>query len=190
MESSVSVKPSESIVWTEAQRELLGFVYRRVKDKALAEDIVQDVFVKVYTRIDQLKDNDKLRSWMYQITRNSIADHFRSQQKDVLLDDIKWDSESNPLNECVTVCLQQMISTLPQKYREAFELSEVHNVSQVDLAKRLSISYSGAKSRVQRARQMLREKMEERYSIKMDRYGNVTVCEDRAPCDCAEGTQR
>jgi RNA polymerase sigma-70 factor, ECF subfamily len=173
----------ESVGWMQAQKELVSFVYRRVRDKSIAEDIVQDVFLKVYTRMDQLKDTEKLRSWMFQITRNEIADHYRNQGKEIIIDDLDWDDTSKPLNDCVTSCLQQMIATLPDKYREAFELSEIQNLSQIELAKKLSISYSGAKSRVQRARQMLRERMEERYAIKMDRYGNVTVCEDRA-CDC------
>ena len=175
----------EAIAWTKAHQELVGFVYRRVRDKATAEDIVQDVFLKVYTRMDQLKEADKLRSWLFQITRNSIADYYRRQPKEVLAEDLDWDNESKPLNECVSSCLQQMISTLPDKYREAFELSEIHNLAQVDLAKKLNISYSGAKSRVQRARQMLRERMEEKYSIKVDRYGNVTVCENKLPCGCS-----
>jgi RNA polymerase sigma-70 factor (ECF subfamily) len=174
----------EAIAWTKAQKELVTFVNRRIRDKAEAEDIVQDVFVKVYTRMGQLKETDKLRSWMFQITRNSIADYYRGKRKEILAEDLDWDNGNKPLNECVSSCLQHMITTLPDKYREAFELSEIHNLAQVDLAKQLNISYSGAKSRVQRARQMLRERMEERYSIKVDRYGNVTVCEDRGVCSC------
>jgi RNA polymerase sigma-70 factor, ECF subfamily len=57
-------------------------------------------------------------------------------------------------------------------------------VPQKELAVRLGISYSGVKSRVQRARQMLKEKMEALYHIKTDGYGNVLVCEDRVPCGC------
>jgi RNA polymerase sigma-70 factor (ECF subfamily) len=80
--------------------------------------------------------------------------------------------------------LQQLVLTLPQKYREAFQLSELEDVSQTQLAQQLGISYSGAKSRVQRARQLLRSKMEELLIIKTDPYGNVLVCRDRNPCCC------
>ncbi len=79
-----------------------------------------------------------------------------------------------------------MLLTLPEKYREAIELTEFKNLSQLDLAHKLDISYSGAKSRVQRARQLLKEKMEEQYKIKMDAYGNVLVCENRGACNCSE----
>ena len=77
-----------------------------------------------------------------------------------------------------------MLETLPKKYQEAIQLTEIQNLSQTDLAKKLNISYSGAKSRVQRARQMLKKKMDEQYLIEMDTYGNVTVCESRVPCSC------
>jgi RNA polymerase sigma-70 factor (ECF subfamily) len=96
-----------------------------------------------------------------------------------------WEAESQPLNDCVVGCLQDMMATLPDKYRQALELTELKNHSQIELAQRLNISYSGAKSRVQRARQMLKEKMEETYLIRFDAYGNVIVCEDRAPCSCS-----
>jgi RNA polymerase sigma-70 factor (ECF subfamily) len=79
-----------------------------------------------------------------------------------------------------------MLVTLPEKYREALELTELKNMSQLQLAEALHISYSGAKSRVQRARQLLKEKMDKLYVIKMDAYGNVVVCENKVPCKCSE----
>ena len=88
------------------------------------------------------------------------------------------------MKDCVISCLGEMLLTLPEKYRQAIELTELQNLSQTHLAEKLNISHSGAKSRVQRARQMLKDKMEAAYHIKMDRYGNVIVCEDRFPCQC------
>ncbi len=174
----------EGIIWSKTQYELKSFVYRRVKDKALADDIVQDVFLKVHTKLGQLKDTEKITGWIYQITRNAITDHFRSKSKIISAMDLDWESDHQRLNDCVSTCLQEMLLTLPEKYREALELTELKNLSQTELAQRLDISYSGAKSRVQRARQMLKEKMDESYRIKMDSYGNVIVCENRVPCNC------
>jgi RNA polymerase sigma-70 factor, ECF subfamily len=165
------------------QNELKSFVLKRVKDKALAEDIVHDVFLKVHSKISQLKDSEKMVSWIYQIARNTINDHFRKDQKlAVAIPEVEQESDTNALNECVAQCLKEMVTTLPDKYREAFELAELKNVSQTELAQQLNISYSGAKSRVQRARQMLRQKMEDQLIIETDSYGNVIVCEDRNPC--------
>jgi len=175
---------STYLPWTKTQQELKNFVYRKVRDKALADDIVQDVFLKVHAKLAQLKDTEKVSGWIYQITRNTITDYYRNKSKNFSPQDLDWESDHHRLNDCVSTCLQEMLLTLPEKYREALELTELRNLSQTDLALKLNISYSGAKSRVQRARQMLKEKMDENYRIKMDSYGNVIVCENRAPCNC------
>lgn len=67
-------------IWQEYHDRLLGFITKRVNDHAAAEDILQDVFIKIYSRIDTLKDTGKLQSWMYQITRNAIVDYYRSHK--------------------------------------------------------------------------------------------------------------
>ncbi len=169
---------------TTIREELKAFIFRKVRDKALAEDIVQDVFLKVHDKAKQLKDPSKIAAWIYQITRNTVTDYFRHQSKSVNPVDLDWESDPEDFNDCVAFCLNELIKTLPHKYREALELTEQENLSQLDLASRLGISYSGAKSRVQRARVMLKEKMESLYRIQTDVYGNVMVCENQKSCGC------
>ncbi|MFZ5970075.1 MAG: sigma-70 family RNA polymerase sigma factor [Bacteroidota bacterium] len=164
--------------------ELKRFVNRRVKSRTDAEDIVHDVFVKAQLKEDQLKEAEKFTAWIYQITRNSIIDYYRKKKK--VLDEpaLTETEEYNLFNDCVFRCLQQLMHTLPSPYREAILLAEVDQVPQKELAVRLGISYSGAKSRVQRARQMLKEKMTDLYHIRTDGFGNVVQCENRQPCGC------
>jgi RNA polymerase sigma-70 factor (ECF subfamily) len=131
----------QPIVWTKTQQELKSFVYRRVKDKEVTEDIVQDVLLKVYTRLGQVKDAEKITGWIYQITRNAITDHFRAQKKSLHSIDLDWESEHSALNDCVSSCLNEMLLTLPPKYREALALTELENLSQIQLAEKLNISY-------------------------------------------------
>jgi RNA polymerase sigma-70 factor (ECF subfamily) len=164
------------------QQELKGFVYKRVKDRSLTDDIVHDVFLKVQNKIGQLHEQTKLTSWIYQITKNAIIDHYRRQSRNLNTADLDWDNDAPNFNECVTRCLQNMMTTLPDKYREALQLADVENLPQLELAERLGMSYSGAKSRVQRARQMLKAKVDETLIIKLDAYGNVIVCENRTKC--------
>jgi RNA polymerase sigma-70 factor (ECF subfamily) len=113
----------------------------------VANDIVQDVFLKVQAKINQLKDTDKLTSWIFQITRHAITDYFRPKTKTFDITELQWESDTQELNECVAICLNKLVYTLPQKYRDAVVLAEVENLSQTVLAERLGISYSGAKSR-------------------------------------------
>jgi RNA polymerase sigma-70 factor, ECF subfamily len=165
--------------WSNVQHELKGFVYKRVKDKALTEDIVHDVFLKVQAKIHQVKTSDKLFGWIYQITRNTITDHYRKSSKKINAKDIDWDSSPPNYNDCVTNAIKELIPTLPDKYRIPLEMTELQSMSQLDVAEKLNLNYTTAKARVQRARQMLREKMEEILVIKTDGYGNVILCKDR-----------
>ena len=165
--------------WNNVQSELKGFVYKRVKDKALTEDIVHDVFLKVQAKIHQVKESDKLFGWIYQITRNTITDHFRKNLKSIDPKDIDWESATPNYNDCVTNAINELIPTLPDKYRIPLEMTELQNMSQLEVAKKLGLNYTTAKARVQRARQMLKEKMEEVLIVKTDGYGNVILCKNR-----------
>lgn len=178
------MKTMEDFSWAKTRRELTGFVYRRVKDQAVAEDITQDVLIKVFTKVGQLQSTDRIGGWIYRIARNSIIDYFRSRSKSIPIHELDWDNDGPSLNACVETCLKEMLETLPAHYRQALELTEFSNLSQLELATKLNISYSGAKSRVQRARQILKERMHSTYNIKVDHYGNVVTCENLT-CGCS-----
>lgn len=171
-------------IWDRLYQELLSFVLKKVRDRPTAEDIVQDVFIKVHTNVNQLKEDDKIVAWIYRITRNAVADHFRKDGRQPAPAVVDWDSSYHEFNECVAQCLQILMGRLPAEYRVPLELTEVQGLSQYHVAARLGISHSGARSRVQRARRMLKEKLDELYLIKTDPYGNVISCEDRSPCCC------
>jgi RNA polymerase sigma-70 factor (ECF subfamily) len=168
--------------WNNVQSELKGFVYKRVKDKALTEDILHDVFIKVQSRSHQVKESDKIFGWIYQITRNTITDHFRKNTKTINPKDIDWESSPPNFNDCVSNAIKELIPTLPDKYRIPLEMTELQNMSQLAVAEKLDLNYTTAKARVQRARKMLKEKMEEILIVKTDGYGNVILCRDRGSC--------
>ena len=171
-----------AINWDKIQPELKGFVYKRVKDKALAEDIVHDVFIKVQSGIHQVKDSEKIFSWLYQVTRNTITDHFRKTTRKITAIDIDWESSPGNFNDCVSNAIAELIPTLPDKYRIPLEMSELHDMPQFEVAERLQLNYTTAKARIQRARKMLKEKMDDLMIIKTDGYGNVILCKDRGAC--------
>ncbi len=174
-----------ALTWDALYNELLSFVYARVKDRSTAQDIVQDVFIKVHTKGSQLREAEKISNWIYQITRNAVADHFRKSSRKIEPVNVNWESSYHEFNECVSHCLRVLMASLPDKYRRPLQLAEIENLTQYEIAEQLNISYSGARSRVQRARKMLKDKLDELYFIKTDSYGNVIVCKDRRPCCCS-----
>lgn len=171
-----------SLNWTSVENDLKGFVYKRVKDKALTEDIVHDVFIKVQDKIQQLRETEKVFGWIYQITRNTIIDHYRKNAKVINARDIDWESTPPNFNECVSRVIGNLIPTLPDKYRIPLEMTELQNISQREVAEKLNLTYTAAKARVQRARRMLKDKIDELLIVKTDGYGNVVLCENRKNC--------
>ena len=158
--------------WQTIHERLTTFVNSKVNDPELTKDIVQDVFLKVFSKNDTLREKDKLVPWIYQITRNEIVSHFRKYE--FYENEVAISDEAEPtLNNELTDCVRPFIDTLPGKYREALILSDLEKVPQKELAERLNISYSGLKSRVQRARQMLEATYNECCTISKDIYGNV-----------------
>ena len=175
--------------WKRHRSALHGFILGRVNDASVAEDLLQEVFVRVHARIGSLKHEDSLKAWLYQIARNAIIDHYRSERKSSeltkslsTLDDQAERSEQEALAECVLPFVEQ----LREPYREAVMLSEIEGISQVDLAKKLGLSTSGAKSRVQRGRAKIKEMLLDCCEFEFDSRGTVIGYERRERCGCEE----
>ncbi|WP_276358191.1 RNA polymerase sigma factor SigZ [Cohnella caldifontis] len=167
----------KDVLWEQHYEPIAKFVRRQTRFHPAADDIVQNVFVKAFSKMHGLQDKAKIRAWLHQIARNEIADYFRKVKKTeelpetVPVEDV-YDEGDAPIRDAVEG-LQNVMKFLPDKYREALELAELRGLSQKDLSERLGISYSGAKSRVQRGREMVKEMMTGCCSIEADRYGNI-----------------
>jgi RNA polymerase sigma-70 factor (ECF subfamily) len=168
----------------EVHQQLKRFVNSKVRNDQDAQDILQDVYLKIQSKGYQLSDEVKFNQWIYRITRNSIIDYYRERKKVIETELADTEENYNLFTDCVADCITKLISTLPPLYRDALEKVELQNLPQNEVAKTLGISYTGFKSRVQRARQLLKEKMQSHYHIETDGYGNVIGCEDKLPCGC------
>lgn len=163
-------------VWQEYHSRLRAFIISRISDDAATDDILQDVFLKIHLGLASLKDDTKIKNWIYQITRNTIIDYFRSQKPTVDIPD--WlsqpetDSIENVYQE-LAECLQPMIKAIPEKYSEAVTLSELKGLKQKEVAQLQGISISGAKSRVQRGRALLKQMLNECCRFQFDHSGRI-----------------
>ena len=175
-------------VWDNFTTQLRRFIAGRVRNELDAEDILQEVFIKIHRGIDRLEDQSKLQAWVYQITRNAIIDYYRKSDDAVeatseLPDVLAEESGNEEVESEVAAWLRPMMEELPEKYREALQLTDIQGLTQKELAERLNISLSGAKSRVQRAREKLKDVLLECCHVEVDRRGKVVDWESREP-DC------
>lgn len=172
------------LIWNEFHNELDGFIFCHIKDREITNDILQDIFVKIQNNIGSLKDESKLASWIYQIARNSINDYYRKLKPHIELNDYESiDEEKNADNGELEKCLESFINQLDDKYREAIILTEFNGLTQKQLAQKLNISYSGAKSRVQRAKEYLKNLFTDCCKIQSDKYGNIVDYEQKRNCN-------
>ena len=175
-------------IWDEFTAQLRRFISGRVRGEADVEDVLQEVFIKIHRGLERLEDPSKLHAWVYQITRNAIIDHYRQGEQDVevpseLPDRIAEEGDCEGAEAEVATWLRPMAEDLPEKYREALLLTDIEGLTQKELAERLDISLSGAKSRVQRAREKLKEVLLECCHLEVDRRGRVVDWESRQE-DC------
>ena len=166
-------------IWEAFSRGLKGFIASRISKSDDAEDILQDVFLKIHNHIQDLKQEDRLESWIYQITRNAVADYYRrkhrfteSTPESLNEPGLSSDTASGPSEE-ILEWLKPMVLQMPEKYREAILLTEYDSLPQNVLAERLGISLSGAKSRVQRGRKILKDMLLGCCHFEFDRLGNI-----------------
>ncbi len=162
--------------WQEYHNKLHSFIQNRVGDESTAEDILQEVFLRIVSKIDTLKDDSKIHSWMYQIARNAIIDHYRANKTVEELPESLATPESEFGQEArqeIEGWLQPMIKGLPEHYREAVTLSEIDNLTQQEVAEKQGVSLSGAKSRVQRGRAMIKDMLLECCRFEFDHRGKV-----------------
>ena len=191
-------------LWQLLHDGLRAFIAKRVNDQAYIDDILQDVFVRVHRQVDQVNDPGRLIAWIYQVTRNAIVDYYRKpgRQREIpagLGSDIEESGDtaatsagSTPGDDArelraeLAGCLHPMIERLSQDYRDAITLVELDGLTQQAAAKRMGISLSGMKSRVQRGRKQLKELLDECCLIELDRRGGVREFEVRdtgcGPC--------
>jgi RNA polymerase sigma-70 factor (ECF subfamily) len=182
--------PTVETIWKDFAQKLSQFIGSRVTDAATAEDILQDVFVKIHSRLDQLEDPAKLQSWIYLIARNAIIDHYRTRKETTdVPESLPAEAPSDdPELDGLKAAFRRMVYSLPEPYREAVVLTELEGLTQKELAERAGISLSGAKSRVQRGREQLKDMLLDCCRFEFDARGRVMDCEPRSGDGCPECT--
>jgi RNA polymerase sigma-70 factor (ECF subfamily) len=167
-------------IWLKFSHPVKDFIRNQTHNSNATDDILQEVFIKIHQNLHLLRDEERVAGWVFQIARNTVLNYFRTQKKQVEnqefnLQETEEDSffKENNLNEIVAIWLEQFKKDLDPKYQEALQLVDIEGITQVELAHRLGISVSGAKSRVQRGRQQLKQKLVDCCPVKTDQYGNI-----------------
>ena len=176
-------------IYAQFHRSLLSFIRGKVRSSDDAEDILQNVFIKILANVDKLTAEERLRGWVYAITRNAIIDYYRSKAirtnmaLDESLESSLPEAEEIDSTKGLDQCMTAMINLLPDEYRNIIVESEINGMRQKDLAHKYGMAYPSMRSRVQRGRDKLRQLFYDCCHIETDKLGNILEVKGRSSCD-------
>ncbi|MCA9612531.1 MAG: RNA polymerase sigma factor [Polyangiales bacterium] len=142
-------------------RALLSFVQSRVGDRALAEEILQDAFVRALPKLDSIREEESTLAWFYRVLRNAIVDHHRrrtraSRALDAFASEVDAHVEPTPeVAEVVCRCVSALAADLDPKYAEAIRRVDLDGLAVKDFATEIGITANNAGVRIHRARKAL-----------------------------------
>lgn len=173
-------------IWLKFSHPVKDFIRNKTHNADITDDILQEVFIKIHQNLPLLRNEERVAGWVFQIARNTVLNYFRFQKKQLENQEFysqQTEEEShfkeNNLNEIVGIWLEEFKKDLDPKYQEALQLVDIEGITQIELAHRLGISVSGAKSRVQRGREQLKQKLIGCCPVKTDQYGNILEIQRR-----------
>lgn len=172
-------------IWHKFHQQLLAFIISKVTDKACAEDILQDVFIKVIKSIQQLQDDEKLQSWLYQICRHSIIDYYRNKPmpaNNEILDSLIAEDENHQQQAQLSRCILTLINQLPDDMSQILVDSELEQNKQKDIAQKYRLTLPATKSRIQRGRILLKKKLMACCEFEFNEDGPEAQCNNQCGC--------
>lgn len=179
-------------LWSTFAAPLRAFVRKRLPPDVDVDDVVQDVFLRIARNADALVTVEQLDAWVFQVARSALADALRSHARRGArvsaveadtLPDLASENSRSAIAE-LSPCVTPFLSRLREPYRTALTLTALGGLTQDEAARRLGLSHSGMKSRVQRARDQIRDLMLQCCAMQFDARGSVADFEVRDATIC------
>lgn len=160
--------------WTAHEPELRGWLRHRLGNPAEADDLLQDLFLKALRQGDRFCSIQNPRAWLFEVARNTLADKLRVSRNMVdLPDDLPEPAIELDTVDTLAACLPRVLSELSDSDREAITLCDLQGMPQAEFAAAQNLSLSAAKSRIQRARLHLKDRMKVACQVQFDTDGHV-----------------
>lgn len=169
-------------VWEHHSNNLKALICQKVNHNDCCQDILQDVYIKVIENFDKIEKAGNLKSYLLKMADNAVVDYYRkktNEPDDEFSDDFVLPEETSlndPSLQLADCCLRPMIESLDPIYSEALILTELEGLTQIQYAEKIGISYTNAKTRVQRAREKLKTVILQCCQYEFDKYGNIVSC--------------
>ena len=162
-----------SSLWLEYKNGLKYYIFKKVKNEEIANDLSHEVLMKVYNSCCSSVNIKNVRSWMFQIAHNTTIDYLKKQNK--FTDNVpeNYDNDDYDVYQEANEIVKPLMQLLPEKYAIPLQLSDIEELKQKEVAQKLNLSLTATKSRIQRARNLLKEKIIECGNLEKDEKGNL-----------------
>lgn len=172
--------------WHDYHKELSHFLQGQLKDPALSDDLLQDVFLKAMREGQSFCELDNPRSWLFRVARNTLTDTQRLRKTWVPVPDHLADAgrEARDPVADLDVCIRVALPALADDDRDILEACDLGTLTQADYADAQAISLPAAKARIRRARERLRDELTRRCNVKKDASGKIFCHSEEAASTC------
>jgi RNA polymerase sigma-70 factor (ECF subfamily) len=143
------------LVWDAYGEDVKHFIFSKIKDAAVTDDVLQDTFIKIHIKLETLKDAAKLKPWVFSIARHTVMDYFRNQDLKNPVTEDTFASEPPPTEHTREDCLHGIIKSLPKKYRTPLILADIQGLKQAQISEQLQVPLATVKSQIQRGRKLI-----------------------------------
>lgn len=171
-----------SSLWLKYKSGIKYYILKKVKNEELANDLSHEVLMKIYNSCCSSTKIRNVKSWMFQIAHNTTIDYLKKQNK--YTDEVPENHESDAYDvyQEANDLVKPLIQLLPVKYRVPLQLSDIDELKQKEVAEKLKLSLTATKSRIQRGRNLLKEKIIECSNLEKDESGNLISLEIKKSC--------
>lgn len=171
-------------LWNKYNGEAYFFILKKVRNAESANDILQNSFLKIHQKLYQLQDEEKAKSWVFQIIRNEIANFFNRESKYVgIFNNLKDDNSADIERFC---CFDRFINELPGNYLEVIDLVYIQGKKQQEAATKLNISLANVKARIRRAKSILKQNFKDCCKFEINDEGDLVGTSNCAYCENEE----
>lgn len=177
-------------IWDQHKSYLLNFIRSKVEDEKAVEDLLQEVSIKLYNNITRQTEIINYKKWLFQVTRNTIADFYRKNKKhsEIPIEQPQMLTASS--TSCICDLSEFVIRKyLPEKYGKPLYLSDLEQKPQQEIAEILNLSLTATKSRIQRARLKLKDLVEDCLEISYNSKGQISDFHLKKGCELPQELQ-
>lgn len=171
-----------SSLWLEYKNGLKYYILKKVNNEDVANDLSHEVLMKVYNSCCSTIKINNVRAWMFQIAHNTTIDYLKKQHKFTNIIPENYDNDDHTVFHEANEIIKPLMQLLPDKYAIPLQLSDIEELKQKEVAQKLNLSLTATKSRIQRARNLLKEKIIECSNLEKDEKGNVISLEIKSDC--------